>query len=79
MMFRWPKLAFLIVVAVETNTEKDPKMAPMLWEEAKNLCHTYKEIKYLNVTPQILILKQNEELHMRYLEKSYHFRAVISL
>lgn len=49
-------------MAVETDTERDPKMAPMLWEEAKNLCDTYKEIKYLNVIPQILILKQNEEV-----------------
>lgn len=103
MMFRWLKLAFWIVVVVETDTERDPKMAPMLWEEAKNLCDTYKEIKYLNVIPQIpnieakwrsdtykeikclnaipqtLILKQNEEVHMPHLEKSYHFRAVISL
>lgn len=61
-MFCWLKLAFWIVVVVETDTERDPKMAPMLWEEAKNLCDTYKEIKYLNVIPQILILKQNEEV-----------------
>lgn len=46
--------------------------------EAKWRSDTYKEIKCLNVIPQTLILKQNE-VHMPHLEKSYHFRAVISL
>jgi hypothetical protein len=68
-------------MALGQGTKQDLRMAPMIGEEAKNLCQTCD--KHVNVMVHKLVQKRILKLKMRKknarVPEPHHFLAVISL
>lgn len=67
------------VTAVRKDTMLDLKMAPTIQEEAKNLCHTCREMKFLVFCIPHNYPSRNFITDLREMRNSHHFRAVMSL